>query len=101
MMEKVNFAEGVPMPGMVCGNLKGANFVPVLRGSDWLIAYSAQGLMFELDLNEAWAGARAVWMNPRNGELSGEFVVSKSGITAFKPLGSGRNSDWVLLIEKK
>lgn len=100
MMEKVNFAEGVSVPGVVSGNLKGVNFVPVLRGLDWMIAYSAQGLMFELELNEAWKGAKAVWMNPRNGEWSEEFVVSQSGITAFKPESAGRNADWALLIFK-
>ncbi len=99
-VESVPFHEGRPSAGMVCGNLKGMNFVPVLRGERWLLAYSAQGLSFELDLGDEWKDAQAKWLNPRSGEWSEAFGISGGKITEFVPETAGRGSDWVLMIVK-
>ncbi len=100
VMEKVPFHKGRPAADMVCGNLKGVNFVPVLKGTNWLIAYSAQGLMVELELDDSWKGAQAYWINPRSGEWSDGCSILKTGIVPFEPMSAGRSADWVLLIQK-
>ena len=100
LVERVHFMEGVPAAGMVSGNMEAVNFVPVLKGRDWLIAYSAQGLMFDLELGEEWNGAQARWFNPRTGELGGGQAVQAGRIVSFFPPTAGRGSDWALVIEK-
>lgn len=100
LMEMVPFSEGEPANGMVCGNMEGVNFVPVLKGRGWLIAYSAQGLSFDLSLNEGWAGASGCWFNPRTGETGDIFPVEAGKVSAFCPPSSGRSGDWALLIRK-
>lgn len=100
LMEKVCFEEARPEDSMVAGNLPGVNHVAVLRGEKWLMAYSAQGLTFELRLGCEFAGARAQWYNPRTGDEGEAFEVEKEGIRAFRPPRSGRGEDWVLLMRK-
>ncbi len=100
LVESVAFGEGVPAAGMVSGNMEGMNFVPVLKGGKWLIAYSAQGLMFELDLGGEWQGAKACWFNPRTGEWGEEREVCGGRIEAFTPPTAGRGNDWALRIER-
>lgn len=100
LIESVNFMEGVPAAGMVSGNMEAVNFVPVLKGRDWLIAYSAQGLAFDMDMGEEWQGAKAQWFNPRTGEMGEAFEVRAGRIEAFVPPSAGRGSDWALRVTK-
>ena len=100
LVESVNFGEGIPAGGMVSGNMKGVNFVPVLKGEDWLFAYSAQGLPFDLSMSAEWDGAQARWFDPRSGEYAEPFAVRGGKIEAFVPPSAGRNCDWVLTIKK-
>lgn len=100
LTEMVPFGEGFPASGMVQGNMDGVNHVPVLKGKGWLIAYSAQGLGFELALDDAWEGAQVCWFNPRTGALSEGKRLSAGRITAFTPPTAGRSQDWALLIRR-
>ena len=101
LVEGVSFGEGIPAGGMVSGNMKGVNFVPVLRGKGWLFAYSAQGLPFDLSMGEEWNGAQGSWYNPRNGEYEGKFAVRGGRITSFVPPSAGRSCDWVLVVRQE
>lgn len=100
LVESIDFLEGAPAAHMVSGNMEAVNFVPVLRGNSWLIAYSAQGLSFDLNLSEEWAGAKAQWFNPRTGEMGAAFDVCAGCISAFNPPSAGRGSDWALRVVK-
>jgi len=100
LVESVSFLEGVPAAGMVAGNMEAVNHVPVLRGGNWLLAYSAQGLSFDLSLGEEWTGAKAAWFDPRTGETGSEFSVEAGKIVGFYPPTAGRGSDWVLRVVK-
>ena len=96
LVEGVDFLEGMPAPGMIVGNMDAVNYVPVLKGEKWLLAYSAQGISFELRLGGNWSGAKAQWFNPRSGELGETFCVQGDRIVSFDPPSAGRGSDWVL-----
>ena len=100
LIEGVNFLEGVPAQGMIVGNMEAVNYVPVLKGASWILAYSAQGLPFELRLGGEWSGARAQWLNPRTGATGAAYGVEAGGIVEFNPPSSGRGNDWVLRIVK-
>lgn len=89
------------MPGMVVDNMEAVNYVPVLRGEDWLLAYSAQGLAFELALDKAWVGASARWFNPRTGEWGEAFDVKGGRIELFVPPTAGRGNDWALKLVRE
>ena len=82
----------------VSGNMKAMNHVPVLKGDGWLIAYSAQGLAFDLALGAQWTGAKAAWYNPRTGETGEAFNVEAGWVVEFVPPAAGRGSDWALVI---
>lgn len=101
LVESVAFEEGAPMPGMVVDNMEAVNYVPVLRGEDWLLAYSAQGLAFELALDKAWVGASARWFNPRTGEWGEAFDVKGGRIELFVPPTAGRGNDWALKLVRE
>ena len=101
LVESVCFAEGVPAAGMVSGNMDAVNYVPVLKGRDWLVAYTAQGLAFDLNLGAEWEGASFCWFNPRTGEYGAEFEAVGGRIVSFVPPSAGRGGDWALLIKRK
>ncbi len=98
LIESVSFLEGAPAAGMVVGNMEAVNYVPVLKGKNWLLAYSAQGLSFDLRLGDEWTGAKAAWFDPRTGETGEAFAVCSGGIVSFEPPTAGRGSDWVLRV---
>ncbi|MBQ2957256.1 MAG: DUF4038 domain-containing protein [Clostridia bacterium] len=100
LIESVEFGEGAPAASMVSGNMEAVNFVPVLKGKNWLIAYSAQGLSFDLNLGAEWDGAKAQWFDPRNGEFSEETTVTAGRIASFDPPSAGRGADWALVLKK-
>ncbi len=100
LIESVAFEEGRPAGDMVSGNMEAVNHVPVLRGEKWLLAYSAQGLMFDLDLGAEWEGAEAAWFSPRTGKTGEGFGVKGGSIASFCPPSAGRGSDWVLKITR-
>lgn len=96
LVESVKFLEGAPAQGMVVGNMEAVHYVPALKGENWLLAYSAQGLSFDLRLGGNWNGAKAQWFNPRSGELGEAFYVQADRIVSFNPPSAGRGNDWAL-----
>ncbi len=100
LMDRFDWSGSVPAAGIVAGNMEGVNFVPVRRGMNWLIAYSAQGLSFDLNLAGEWDGSKGQWFNPRTGETGDEFQVQAGKIVSFVPPCAGRGSDWVLILRR-
>jgi len=100
LVESVAFEEGMPASGMADANPAGVNFVPVLKGVDWLLAYSAQGVAFDLCLDGAWEKAAGCWFNPRSGRTGESFPVRGGCAVCFTPPSAGRGSDWVLILRK-
>lgn len=98
LAESVPFEEGAPSDGLVSGNLPGMNHVAVLRGRQWLLAYSPNGVPFEMTIPGELDGAKAAWFNPRTGETQQAFSVKTHRVNEFVPPDAGRGSDWVLVL---
>ena len=99
VVESVNFQTGEPRQDLLQTELTGANYTAVFAGEGFLLAYSPNGLAFELDL-KGLAGlgadtAAAQWMNPRTGAFSENIEVTGR----FTPPSAGRNNDWVLVLK--
>lgn len=98
LMESVPFLEGGSADGLICENSQGMNHVAALKGEKWLVAYTPNGVRFELAIPAEWGGAKAAWFNPRNGETSDAFSVKAGRVSCFVPPSAGRGNDWALII---
>ena len=96
LVESVAFEEGKPADGLISGNLPGMNHVAALKGNNWLLAYSPNGICFDLEIPENLE--KAAWFNPRTGETGKAFSVKAGRIVCFVPPSAGRGSDWVLIL---
>jgi len=96
-------------------NYSGANYMSVSRGKKYAYVYTPNGLDIKINMNmladvpkienETKIKYTAYWYNPRNGE----YIFADSAentedfrfkeVVTFVPPSSGRNSDWVLVID--
>ena len=93
LMESVDFQSGEPRQDLLLTPYEGANYTSVFAGEGFLLAYSPNGLAFELDLS-GFRSASARWMNPR----TGEYTMIEAATERFLPPSAGRNNDWVLVL---
>ena len=99
LMESRPFLERVPDQTLLADTLSGANHSRALRGRSYAFIYSPQGHPFAVVMGKITGQAvRAHWFDPRTGTASviGEFA---EGILPFTPPTSGRENDWVLVLD--
>lgn len=89
-----------PAPEVILEQMKGVNFVPVLLGKNYLMAYTAQGIAVEFKKGALpFTSVSAKWISPRDGACVeiGSFAIDD--LPAFTPPAGGRGQDWVLILD--
>jgi hypothetical protein len=77
-----------------------AERVQATRGRDYIFVYSAVGKPFMLRLGTiAGAVLRAVWFDPRTGNVQSVAIIENAGTRLFTPPRSGYGQDWVLVLD--
>jgi hypothetical protein len=100
LMESRPFFERVPAPELLAANYEGANTQAATRGRRYAMFYSPNGLPIRavLGLLEG-ASVSVSWYDPRVGQWLDAGLHDNSGEAAFIPPSSGRNEDWVLVLD--
>ena len=102
LMLSRDFLSGTPRPDLIKEQLGGVLHIAVLKGKDYLFAYTAQGLAIEfvpgyVDDREA----KAWWYDTRTGAAEAIGEVSDKTDLVFSPPSGGRGNDWVLVVDCK
>lgn len=95
-----DFLSGAPAPELVVEPMGGILHMPVLRGADYLMAYTAQGQ--PVRLSAGCMQGRALtgwWYDPRTGEAHAIGDVSDAQPISLMPPSGGRGNDWVLVLD--
>ncbi len=90
----------VPDAGLVIDNGEGYDRIAVLRGPDYVLAYTYIGREFNLRLG-AIAGERVTssWYSPRDGNIVPGESLRNAGEARFDPPGEATpGNDWVLVL---
>ena len=96
-----DFLSGEPRPDLIEGQLKGVLHIPVLKGNDYLLAYTSQGQIIRLKQG-CMDGSEftASWYDPRVGSTYSACKLKDDNPHSFTPPSGGRGNDWVLVLEK-
>lgn len=100
LVESRPFLERVPDQEMPAENYAGANRLQATRGTSYAFLYSPNGLKLKVNMGRISGDkVKAYWYDPRTGKaaLIGEFA--NTGTAEFVPPSSGRNNDWVLVLD--
>ena len=100
LMLSRDFLSGQPRPDLIVEQLGGVLHIPVLKGKDYLFAYTAQGAAVRLKPGFMdGRAATAWWYDPRTGgSVNAGFLPGASGACLAPPSG-GRGNDWVLVAD--
>lgn len=100
LIESKPMLERIPDQSLIAVQYGGANHLQATRGQDYAMIYSPCGLLIQVAMGRIpGQQVRASWFDPRTGESLKIGDFANSGMTAFMPPSSGRNNDWVLLLE--
>ncbi len=100
LMESRPYDERVPAPELLASPGAGANKQVATRGKRYAMFYSPSGLPIRANLSNL-EGKRvsASWYDPRTGEWRHEGIRDNKGEAVYIPPSSGRNEDWVLVLD--
>jgi len=78
------------------------DYIAVTRGADYVLAYTYNGSNISLLINEpGWSSFKALWFDPRTGNISVTEGRETDKNFSFDPPGDKENgNDWVLILEK-
>jgi len=95
------FAQRQPAAGLVVDNGQRYDRIPVLRGPNYMIAYTYTGRVFTIRLGTISGDQiSASWYSPRNGEVIPIRLMKNEGEAKFDPPGDAvPGNDWVLLLD--
>lgn len=94
------FLDLVPDQELLASNYEGTNYLAAARGKDYLYVYSPNGLAISVRMGKIQGQrVKAGWYDPRTGEYTWEGQWDNTGEHTFQPPDSGRNCDWVLVLE--
>lgn len=100
LIESRPFLRIRPDPELLVSNYGGANHMQAARGDDYAYIYSPCGLSFRVNMGRiSGEKVKAYWYDPRNGETHYIDEYLNTGTATFVPPSSGRNNDWVLLLD--
>jgi hypothetical protein len=100
LIESRPFFERIPDQELIAENYNGANHLQATRGESYAFIYSPNGLNIKVNMGRISGDkVKANWYDPRTGETTyiGEFA--NEGVQSFMPPSSGRNNDWVLVLD--
>lgn len=100
LMRSLAFEDRQPDAGLVVDNGRGYDRIPVLRGPDYVVAYTYTGRSFTVRLG-TFPGERvqAKWYSPRGGEFIAIGSLKNENTASFDPPGDvSPGNDWVLLL---
>lgn len=101
LVESRPFTESVPDQSVIMENPPGASHMQARRGRSFLYVYNPNGLKIKLEMGKiSGSKVKANWFNPRAGEYTFEGIFENNGVAEFIPPSSGRNNDWVLMLEE-
>ena len=95
-----DFLELRPCGELLSRNYGGANYISAARGKDYAFIYTPNGL--DINVNTGilkWSVTKAGWFDPRTGAYIYAGSVKNEGTLNFQPPSSGRNCDWVLILD--
>lgn len=100
LIESKPFLERIPDQSLVAVQYGGANHLQATRGENYAMIYSPCGLLVQVAMGRiAGRQVQASWFDPRTGVKTAIGEFDNTGVASFMPPGSGRNNDWVLLLE--
>ena len=100
LMESRPSLNRVPDQSLVAENYTGANHLQACRGNDYAFIYSPNGLPIQVNMGVISGDkVKASWYNPRNGESLYIGECHNANVQKFIPPSSGRNDDWVLILD--
>jgi hypothetical protein len=97
-----NFLELTPCQELLNENYDGANYISAAKGirNDYAFMYTPNGLDIRVNTGMLNGNSvKAYWYDPRNGTYKFTGEKSTGGIAEFVPPSSGRNNDWVLVLD--
>ncbi|MCL2775376.1 MAG: glycoside hydrolase family 140 protein [Oscillospiraceae bacterium] len=95
-----NFLELTPYQKLLSENYEGANYMSAARGQKYAFIYIPNGLDVKVNMGILPGDyITAFWYDPRNGGYTFANAVKNEGVVTFNPPSSGRNNDWVLLLD--
>ena len=95
-----NFLELTPCQELVNANYEGANYISAARGDNYAFMYIPNGLDIKVNMGilpESYV--TAYWFDPRKGTYTFAGTNKNEGVVTFTPPSSGRNNDWVLVLD--
>ncbi len=100
LIESRPFFSRVPAQELIDRQYPGYTHLQAATGEGYAFIYSPTGLPFKVNV-EMISGERikAYWYDPRNGQGSFVDEYVKKGTLEFIPPSSGRNNDWVLVLD--
>ena len=95
-----DFAELIPCQELLSENYNGANYISAAMGKNYAFLYTPNGLEIKVNMRILnWNDIIANWYNPRKGEYIYAEIIKDENVAAFSPPSSGRNNDWVLILD--
>ncbi len=102
LMQSRPFLELVPDQSLIAANKPGVNYMTAARGSSYAYIYIPHGLRAEIELGKlSGRMVAASWYDPRTGTYLEAGSYANEGVATFSPPSSGRNDDWVLVLDSK
>jgi hypothetical protein len=96
------FFERIPDQSIIAGeNGNKYDYLIATRGKSYLFVYTYNGRNFKINLGKtSGSKVKALWYNPKSGELISIGVFENKGIKDFNPPGEKKEgNDWVLVID--
>ncbi|WP_225442577.1 glycoside hydrolase family 140 protein [Paenibacillus lycopersici] len=102
LIESYPFLERVPDQSLIADQFAAANYMVATRGQRYALVYSPNGIPFRVALGKI-DGERvaAFWYDPRSGERAAAGEWANHGVQRVVPPSSGRDGDWVLILESR
>ena len=101
LMNSRNFLDSVPAQEILAGNYSGAPHIRAMKNKNYAYIYSSCGLRVKIAQDKlGFEADNFIYYNPRNGEYQKAYAEVEAGnILRIRFPSSGRNNDWVLIIE--
>ncbi|MDR0495738.1 MAG: glycoside hydrolase family 140 protein [Treponema sp.] len=94
------FMELVPCQELLAGNYSGMHHIAAAKGKKHAFIYTPSGLEMKIKMGILEGRSiLAYWFNPKKGGYTFVGLKKNEGIITFSPPSSGRNNDWVLVLD--
>lgn len=100
LMESRPMLDRVPDQSLVKYAYEGADRIQATRGKDYAFIYSTTGKPITVNMGKiSGKEVKATWYDPRTGVSTRIGKFTNSGFKLFTPPSSGRDNDWVLILD--